>query len=1089
MVKSISAKFAAPFLLFLLPIAFLLFFLVSTHDRGIATANNEISGLPGISAALDLSRAILRASGRSAASEAGTAPGDDTVMAAVHAAARVAEAIFAREAGLRVGSDHAQRLLQQGNRIARQLQGKTSIEPEQATQAIEQLAALVSAIGDVSELILDPDLDTYYLMDMLVNHEPKSLVLLADLRREELAATRSDGLRPDVHARTVGYQRALQGLLLSAERAHDALVRHARDEQVTARVTPPFRSYAALLDNFDVGRGTTAQTGVTDVFLPELLDAGSRLQHATTGELTRLLSHRIDTIRRARDRQIVLSLVMFALAVVAMLLLLSFLVNRPVRNLTRAMLALARGNVNIQLDLVDRSDEVGAMSRAVTVFRDNAIRKQMLEARARHDAQALELTASTLQRAERIGNMGNWRHDFADNSTIWSAQLLDMTGFDPELGQPRFQAVLDRTEPEDRDKLRALLSEAADALGQRETMIRFLHPERGLRHFRIVVQTETDADAVEQLKSMVGAVHDITALKDNERKLEARTEALAEAQAMGRIGSWSCRLGEQRIEWSDDIRQLLRLDVSTRLPGRTDLLARCVGESARMLLEAEAEVVRTRGVKSIDVTLQRGDGSLGDFTLTSKLEINRDGLAIGLYGTLQDISERKNAERELEKLAYYDPLSGLANRALFQRAIRRAIDEARANDRSGTLLLLDLDRFKEVNDSLGHHAGDELLIKVSELLRRRLPQEAFLARLGGDEFAAILGACDRDGAMQIARSLIALLATPIQLSMGEVSIGTSIGIAMIIEDGTTPDELLGHADLALYQAKDGGRACAEFFHPAMSEFAQDKIMLARDLAHAIRADKELYLVYQPQVDLASGCVTGFEALLRWEHPVRGNVPPSDFVPIAESSKLISDLGQWVLRAACRQIRDWRDAGHPLREVAINVSAAQFWHSDMEKDIARALAEVDIAPQLLCIEVTESVFVREAEGRVRRALDQIRKLGVQLALDDFGTGYSSLAYLNRFPFDKLKVDRSFIDHVDLDPERLKLLQGIVSMARALGKRTIAEGAERSAEVAVLASLGCDLVQGYFYSRPLRAEEAMARASELEEAALGQGTQAA
>ncbi len=337
---------------------------------------------------------------------------------------------------------------------------------------------------------------------------------------------------------------------------------------------------------------------------------------------------------------------------------------------------------------------------------------------------------------------------------------------------------------------------------------------------------------------------DITALKDNERKLEARTKALAEAQAMGRIGSWSCRLGEQRIEWSDDIRQLLRPDVSTRLPGRTDLLAGCVGESARMLLEAEAEVVRTRGGKSIDVTLQRGDGSLGDFTLTSKLEINRDGLAIGLYGTFQDISERKNAERELEKLACYDPLSGLANRALFQRAICRAIDEARASDRSGTLLLLDLDRFKEVNDSLGHHAGDELLIKVSELLRRRLPQDAFLARLGGDEFAAILVACDRDGAMQMARSLIALLATPIQLSMGEVSIGTSIGIAMIVEDGTTPDELLGHADLARYQAKDGGRACAEFFHPAMSEFAQDKIMLARDLAHAIRADKELYLVYR-----------------------------------------------------------------------------------------------------------------------------------------------------------------------------------------------------------------------------------------------------
>ncbi|MCU0885585.1 MAG: EAL domain-containing protein [Beijerinckiaceae bacterium] len=1087
MLRSISAKFAAPFLLFLLPIAFLLFFLVNTHDKGIATARNEISGLASIHAALNLSTAVLRASGRDSPRAGEARPGDSLEMAAVHAAARAAQSVFAAEIDLRAGSDHAQRLLQQASSTAGQLQAKTSLAPEQATQAIEQFAGLVSAIGDVSELILDPELDTYYLMDMLVNHQPETLVLLAYLRREELAAANVAGPKPDVHVRTVGYQRALNGLLLSAERAHDALIRHARDEHVAARFSPAFRTYAALLDNFDVGRGSTGPMGVTETFLPDLIDAAGFLQHVAGEELKRLLNHRISKIRQARDHQIVLSLLMFVLAVVAMLLLLTFLVNRPVRSLTLAMRGLARGDVSIELGLTGRRDEIGAMSRAVAVFRDNAIRKQMLEARARRDALALELTASTLLRAERIGNMGNWRHDFMGHATTWSAQLLDMAGFDPALGQPRLRAVLERTEPADRAKLRALLSEAASGLGQGETMIGYRHPERGLRCFRIVVETETDAEG--HLQSMVGAVHDITTLKDNERKLEARTEALAEAQAMGRIGNWSCRLGEQRIEWSDEIHDLLRLDSATRPPGRSDLLARCVGDSARMLLEAEAEVMRTRGVKSVDVTLQRGDGSLGDFTMTSKLDLNADGQAIGLFGTIQDISERKNAERELEKLAYYDPLSGLANRALFQRAIRRAIDETRASGRTGTLLLMDLDRFKEVNDSLGHHAGDELLVKVSEVLRRSLPPDAFLARLGGDEFAAILGACTREGAMQIARSLVGILSSPIQLSMGEVSVGTSIGIAMIVEDGTTPDELLGHADLALYQAKDSGRACAEFFHPAMSEFAQDKIMMARDLAHAISSDTGLYLVYQPQVDLASGCVTGFEALLRWQHPVRGNIPPSDFVPIAESSKLISDLGQWVLRAACRQIRDWRDAGHPLREVAVNVSAAQFWHTDMEQDISRALAEVGIAPQLLCIEVTESVFVREAEGRVRRALDQIRQLGVQLALDDFGTGYSSLAYLNRFPFDKLKVDRSFIDHVDLDPERLKLLQGIVSMARALGKRTIAEGAERSAEVAVLVSLGCDVVQGYVYSRPLQADEAMIRAAELEEAALRQSTAAA
>jgi len=301
---------------------------------------------------------------------------------------------------------------------------------------------------------------------------------------------------------------------------------------------------------------------------------------------------------------------------------------------------------------------------------------------------------------------------------------------------------------------------------------------------------------------------------------------------------------------------------------------------------------------------------------------------------------------------------------------------------------------------------------------------------------------------------------------------------VIPQHGSNLNDLQRNADLALYRAKEEGRGRFNFFEAEMSETVQHKIALARDLRHAIDDDSGLAVHYQPQVDLATGRVTGFEALMRWTHPAFGNVPPSEFIPLAESSQLICDLGAWILRRAAWQAKSWLDAGEPAREVAVNVSAAQVWSTDLTGDVARILDETGLPPHLLCLELTESLLADHTEARFRNVLMALKDLGVKLALDDFGTDYSSLGYLTQLPFDKLKIDRLFVDGITETARARKLLEGIVALGRGLGMTIIAEGAEKPEEVEILRSFGCDLVQGYVFARPAVAQAALVAAQSLE-----------
>jgi diguanylate cyclase (GGDEF)-like protein/PAS domain S-box-containing protein len=445
------------------------------------------------------------------------------------------------------------------------------------------------------------------------------------------------------------------------------------------------------------------------------------------------------------------------------------------------------------------------------------------------------------------------------------------------------------------------------------------------------------------------------------------------------------------------------------------------------------------------------------------------GVVIGTYGIAHDITEHKKAEALIWKQANFDALTGLPNRRMLRDRWEQTLNGHKRSGHGLALLMLDLDHFKEVNDTMGHAVGDELLIEASARISQCLRTTDTLARMGGDEFAVIL--TDLVGTANIGdltQKIVSSLNKPFFLAGNAVVISASIGISLFPQDGEGIDELLKLADQAMYEAKNRGRNCFSFFTADLQQKAQLRLRMANDLRHALAAG-EFHLVYQPIIDMATGSVTKAEALIRWNHPKLGLIPPGEFIPVAESIGLIVAIGDWVFRTAALQAKKWRQNGLPNLQVSVNKSPLQFQHKcGQALDWGEYLASIGLPPEAIVVEITEGLLL-DASPQVQSELEKMREIGLKVSLDDFGTGYSSMSYLQRFDIDYVKIDQSFMKDLCAGSKNLTLCKAIVRMSHELGMEVIVEGLETELQRDLLTQTGCNFGQGYFYSRPVIAAE--------------------
>ncbi|HET6718678.1 MAG TPA: EAL domain-containing protein, partial [Rhodocyclaceae bacterium] len=663
---------------------------------------------------------------------------------------------------------------------------------------------------------------------------------------------------------------------------------------------------------------------------------------------------------------------------------------------------------------------------------------------------------SLFNEAQRIANLGSWSYDLRTRQLEWSEQIYRIFGLDPAVSVASYEGFLLCVHPDDR----AMVDRAyADSLRQRQPYDithRLLLTDGRIRYVRERCETEFAADGTPLVSH--GTVQDITDLR------EVEAEKALYARAFEHSG--------EAMVITDPQERILAVNRSftrhtgyaaSEVLGQTPRLL-AAGRTSRRVYQEMWQSLLGSGFWQGEVWDRRKDGSVYPKWLNISAVRDVAGKVSHYVGSFIDTSERKATEEKIHFLAHHDPLTGLFNRSSLDSRLDQAVLSARRDKTRLAVMFIDLDRFKNINDSLGHHVGDELLRVVAHRLSACVRASDIVARLGGDEFVVVLaGLDDPMAAASVAEKIVGSLGQPYPIGNRELHTSSSLGIAVFPDDGEDPATLMKNADAAMYHAKQQGRNGYRFFSATMSADAEERLALEHEL-HAAIGKRELVVHYQPQVAARSGQLIGFEALVRWQHPQRGLIPPLKFIPIAEEAGLIDEIGRWVLAEACRQLAAWRADGFAAAvRMAVNLSAHQLRSPSLIDDVRQVFNDNGLGDGDLELEVTESAAMHNPEQAIER-LRRLRDLGVHLAIDDFGTGYSSLAYLKLLPIHVLKLDRAFVRDIEIDDNDAAISSATISLAHSLGLQVVAEGVETPGQQDFLVARGCDFLQGYRFGKP-------------------------